>query len=498
MSNQKMNIDNKVEAEALEGRLPVLSSERIYKSYSSMLWTCCTFSAATWAFLIGSYLPYVGDWRIGVIGYAIGLLIGMALVTLASGVPSHKYGTDVIDSAKSSFGYRGIIIPLFGLLATLIGWSYVVEALTARGTANIVSTINGSEISETMVVSLGILVLLFVWVVTSKGPKLFEKINNYVGPAMMIITVIMFWILFDTYGLGYLWSTQLPKEDMITNDPVRGLALAVEFGMANALTWWPVMGGLTRLVEKRKHVIGPSVMGVGVLGAAFIAAVAALSSISAGTYDPTIWMIELGGPILGSVCLGIVMISNLATMVVMFYLAGVSIQQIKIFSRMRWGILMGVIILPGIYFAFNTEWLLSSVMSWLSYNGVMFVGITGITLVDYFMLRNQEIEPASLFATKGSRYEFWSGVNWVAVAIVGLSTAGYLWLYNPITAESAYLFKYFGASLPIILISGLVYYIAARLVLVKLKKGSYNLAGVSLRSAVLDSDSPGKTVKVAL
>ena len=43
----------------------------------------------------------------------------MALVNLASGAPSYKYGTDVIDTAKASFGYRGVIIPLFGLLATL-------------------------------------------------------------------------------------------------------------------------------------------------------------------------------------------------------------------------------------------------------------------------------------------------------------------------------------------------------------------------------------------
>jgi len=64
-----MSTSNSVEQEALAGRLPVLSGNRVYKSYGSFLWTCCAFSAATWAFLIGSYLPYVGDWRLGVIGY---------------------------------------------------------------------------------------------------------------------------------------------------------------------------------------------------------------------------------------------------------------------------------------------------------------------------------------------------------------------------------------------------------------------------------------------
>lgn len=80
-------------------------------------------------------------------GYVIGLMIGMAIVTLASGVPSHKYGTNVINNAKSSFGYRGIVVPLIGLLATLVGWSYVVKALTARGAANIAATITGTEVT---------------------------------------------------------------------------------------------------------------------------------------------------------------------------------------------------------------------------------------------------------------------------------------------------------------------------------------------------------------
>ena len=120
-------------------------SRRNRPPYGSFLWTCWAFSAATWAFLIGGFLPYVGDWRLGVIGYVIGLVIGMSIVALASGASSYKYGTDVIDNAKSSFGYRGMVVPLLGLLATLVGWSYVVEALTSRGAANIVATVSGAD-----------------------------------------------------------------------------------------------------------------------------------------------------------------------------------------------------------------------------------------------------------------------------------------------------------------------------------------------------------------
>ncbi|MBL0844625.1 cytosine permease [Pseudomonas mediterranea] len=478
-----------------------MAGNRVYKTYGSFLWTCCAFSAATWAFLIGSYLPFVGDWRLGVMGYTIGLIIGMALVSLASGVPSFKYGTDPIDTAKPSFGYRGIVIPLFGLLATLIGWSYVVEALTARGAANVAATITGSQVTgdshEHLVIGVALAALLLVWIIASKGPKLFERLNGFIGPLHMLITLVMFGILVHKFGLENLWHNQLPADQMLSHDPVQGLALAVEFGVSNAMTWWPVMGGLTRLVKHKNHVMGPSIIGVGILGAAVVSTVAALAAISAGTYDPTIWMIAVGGSIFGSIVMTIVLTANIATMVVMIYLAGVSIQQVKFFARLKWELLLALLLLPGLYFAFKTEWLLSNVMSWLSYNGVMFVGISGITLVDYFVLRREQLDAPSLFATHNSHYAYWGGINWAAVVISIVAVAGYLALYNPVTVAMSESFRYFGASIPVIAISGLAYYLAARMILAPLGKGHYARA-VVLSQPTLDPQPKPGTLRVSL
>ncbi|TCV62227.1 MULTISPECIES: cytosine permease [Pseudomonas] len=496
-----MSTSRSVEQEALAGRLPVLSGNRVYKTYGSFLWTCCAFSAATWAFLIGSYLPFVGDWRLGVMGYVIGLIIGMALVSLASGVPSYKYGTDPIDTAKASFGYRGIVIPLFGLLATLIGWSYVVEALTARGAANIAATVTGSEVTgdshEHLVIGVALATLFLVWLIACKGPKLFERLNGFIGPLHMLITVVMFGILVEKFGIGHLWNAQVAPDQMLTHDPVQGLALAVEFGVSNAMTWWPVMGGLTRLVKHKKHVMGPSIIGVGILGAAVVSTVAALAAISAGTYDPTIWMIAIGGPVFGSIIMAIVLTANIATMVVMIYLAGVSIQQVKFFARLQWEVLLALLMLPGVYFAFETEWLLSNVMSWLSYNGVMFVGISGITLIDYFVLRREQLDAPSLFATHNSHYAYWAGVNWTAVVISIVAVGGYLYMYNPVSVAMSDTFKYFGASIPVIALSGLAYYLAVRLIVAPLGKGNYTRSHVVSRPTLDAQPKPG-SMRVSL
>ncbi|MCA8494934.1 cytosine permease [Burkholderia arboris] len=500
--NEHTNQHTGVEQDALSGRLPVLASERVYGTYGSFLWTCCAFSAATWAFLVGGFLPYVGDWRLGIAGYSVGYTLGMAVIALASGAASFKYGTDVIDTAKTSFGPRGIVVPLLGLLATLLGWSYVVEALTSRGAANIAAAMTGASFTsddhEKLVVAVAFACIVLVWLIAAKGPKFFERLNSYIGPLHMLITLMMFGILVRRYGLHTLWVSQVPSDQMITHDPLKGMAFAVEFGASAAMTWWPVMGGLTRLVKRRAHILGPSVLGVGFLGGPVVSTVAALAAISAGTHDPTVWMIKVAGNVVGSCTMAVVLTANIATMVVMIYLAGISIQQVKFFARIRWELLLAILLAPGALFALRTEWLIESVMSWLSYNGVMFVGVTGITFVDYFVLRRERLDPAHLFAANGGKYAYWRGVNWVAIAITALSTWGYLWLYNPVRGTTAEPFRYLGASVPCVILSAIAYYVAVKLIVIPLGKGAYRDRQRAYSEATLSAKPTGNAVTVSL
>jgi nucleobase:cation symporter-1, NCS1 family len=251
-------------------------------------------------------------------------------------------------------------------------------------------------------------------------------------------------------------------------------------------------------VSKRSNIVGPSVIGVGVLGAAFVSTVAALAAISAGTYDPIVWMIAVGGPVFGSIVMSIVLTANLGTMVLNVYLAGVSIQQVNLFARMPWRLLLAVLLAPGIYFAFKTEWLLSVVMNWLSYNGVMFVGITAVTLTDYFVLRKERLDPVSLFAARDGKYRFWGGVNWLAVIVTIGSAVAYLWLYDPVSYAMSEPFRYFGASIPVVVASALVYYLGARLFLIPGDRGSYARSAAGISRPTLDEAPKAGWVSVRL
>ena len=474
-------IQAQVAREALAGRLPILSNERIYRRYGSFLWTCTSFSAATWAFLIGGSLPSVGNTIIGILGYLCGVILGLVPVVLASGLPSYRYGIDPIDAAKASFGVNGAVLPLLGALATMIGWTYVVVALTARGAAGLLRVVQGAEHpSETFAIVVALITLFMVWLIARRGPRLFQRLSQYTAPAQLLVTLTLLGLLIYRFHWSVLWTSNVAPKMALTQDHGLGFAYAVEFGVANGMTWWPIVGGLTRLVEKRRQLLGPCVIGIGVLGAAFISAVSAIAAARVGSPDPTVWLLALGGPVIGSAMLTFVLAANLITMVILTYLAGVTVQQLRPLTRIPWDVVLILLLVPGIYVAFRTTWMLDVVMNWMLYNGVMFVGITGITLVDYLVLRQQRLSMADLFTRSATgRYWYWGGVNWVAVGIALTAMIVYILIYDPSTYRAVWMFRYLGAGIPMVIFAGASYFLLTRLILRPLGKGDYGAPKVN-------------------
>ena len=461
--------------EAIDGRMPVLSGERLYSSYGSFLWTCTSLSAATWAYLIGGNLPAVGNTLIGILGYLCGMILGLVPVTLASGLPSYRYGVDPIDGAKPAFGVNGAALTLLGSLVTLVGWAYVLVALTAQGFVSVVGVVRRStSYDESLATAVGLIALAVVWLAARRGPTFFKRLSQYVAPGQILVTTALLVLLLYRFGPSVLWTSNAPHDQTLTGDHALGFAYAVEFGVSNSFGWWPVMGGLTRLVKRRRHILGPTIIGAGVLGAAFISAVAAISASKAGTADPTRWMLAIGGPVIGVVMLVFVLAANIVTMVILIYLAAVAAQQLRRLSRIRWDFLLILLLVPGVYFAFRTAWVLNVVMTWLSYNAIMFAGITGIMLVDYFFLRRETLDARHLFTRERcGKYWYWGGVNWAAMGVLAATAPVYFYLYSPTSFRVAPLFKYAGAGLPTMLLAGVVYLALTLLLLRPIRKGDY-------------------------
>lgn len=462
-------------SDSTAARLPTRPGERIYKSYFSFLWSGVAFSASTLTYAIGGALPFVGNTSLAIIGYVCGLVICMVPTVLA-GMPSYRYGIDTMDAVKTALGVRGAVVMLFGILASSLGWTFVLLALSSRGFGVLVHSVSGvgGDVNETYVVVFAFAMLLVLWALSNRGASGMERVTAMVAPGQLISAAILLGLLIYKFGLSELFHANVPADKAYTHDPAQSLALAFEFGFANVLTFIPFVGGLTRLVSSRKHVMGPMVTGCGIVGAGFVSMVASLAAVLSGTADPTVWVVSVGGRWFGSALLLFMLLANLGTMVVFVYIGAVASQQIRVLAGIRWSWLIAILLSPGVYLAFRTEWLLEKVIAFMTYNGLFFVGILAVVLTDYFLLRRQRINAAHVFThSHNGAYWFWGGVNWIGILMAAFGCAVYLWMYDPVSLRTVGMFRYIGAGVPACLSTAVGYYLLMKVFVVRGRRGGY-------------------------
>lgn len=476
MSHSGADASGVTSREALAGRLPIQGADRLYTGFGTLLAACIAIGAASFNYLFGASIAYIGNTSIGIVGYLIGLIVGLAPVYLASGMICYRHGVDPVDAAKSSMGTRGAALLLALILITTLGWSFVLIAMTGQAAGRLEQVLfnPGGEINNDFVTVVSVLMLALVWGLLRKGPAMIALLTRYTSPAILIIACILLYLITRDVSLTTLLQTNIDPKLAYATDPLLQLAYGVEFGASNALTSVPFFGGIARLIHKRKHVISPSLLGAGIIGAVFISSVGALAAIATGSTEPAEWVVKTAGKGLGTVIVSLLLLANLGTLISFFYFAGVSVQQIRFFARMRWDLIVFVLLLPGVVVAFNTQWLIAHVMNWLAYNSAMFVGIAAVMLTDYLVLRRQVVLPAHLFVKNHqAAYWFWGGVNWVAMATIALGIIVYLVLFDPLSLQVGPSFRYVGATIPTLVICILTYYLAMRLVIATSYRGGY-------------------------
>lgn len=243
------------------------------------------------------------------------------------------------------------------------------------------------------------------------------------------------------------------------------------------MSWWPFIGGLHRLLKYRRLAAGPAVLGGTLLGGAFCSGIAALAAVSMGSADPVVWILALAGRSIGSLIVGATLLLNIPTICLLVYFAALSIQQIRSLARLPLANLTGALFVPVIVMSCMTSWTSTHVTAIAAYCGVVFVSITGIAIADYHCLRRQRIALDQIFnASPQGDYWYWRGVNVVGVGTVLLSTAAYLLIYDPVTLATASVFRYFGATIPVMVGSAALYLVLTALIVIPLRRGGYHMS----------------------
>jgi NCS1 family nucleobase:cation symporter-1 len=466
--------DGSPEQEAAFSTLPVLREERIW-GFGDFAWVNIGLAIATWAFLIGGSTALFVGARAGIAAIVIGNVIAVPLMALATCVPSAKYGLEQYTALRSVFGKNGTRLIVFGFVALIeMGWVAVLAIMFGRATNNITNTALGTENGPNgaFVVAMALLAIVVSWFVLVKGPVSIKWFNRIVAPGLAVVTLVMLVLIFAEESWGELLAAK-PIEPF--GDRPLDFMIAVEFNLAAGFSWWPVMGSLARLTTTQRASFWPNM--IGLYAAAVVASVVGLlAALALGDSDPTVWMIPLGGTVLGILALVFIAFANVTSIVSIIYSTCLAIRLAggKLLEPVGWAVLTGVFFLVPAVAVFFPSAIYDNFFKFLVYTSLGFAPLSGIYLADFFFLRRTRLRLRDLYEPSSrSRYAFWADFNPAAIAAVAAGAIVYYALLDPLSLEGLGAFRFVSASIPSFLTGALVHYLLTKLLVQRLGKGGY-------------------------
>lgn len=466
-------MDYTIEAE--RGRAPLPASKRLW-GFWEYTWANAALAIATWGFLIGGSLSLVVDVKSGLLAIITGNILGVLLVGLAVSISAGKYGTEQYTFMRSVFGHNGSrLIYFFAMILLTVGWLVVLGIMFGRSIDSAISVVAERAPQPTgwhiyLITLVAIAITAFI---VAKGPTSIKVFNTIVAPALFLVMGLMIYIFLKDSGVSEILA--LPALGQPFDSHAVNFMIAVEINIAAGFSWWPYIGNLSRITKNERVAFWPNLIGIG-LAASLGEAVGLIGAIKFGNADPTQWMTEAGGLWLSFVVLLFVAFANVTSMANILYTAVVGLRQMfdAILKKFSWEwLVVGFCLVPAVTL-FVLPGLYDGFLIFLVWTAALYSALTGIMIVDYFILRRQHVELKDLFVEgKSSRYYFTAGFNLASMAALILGCIVFTVTFNPLTFEHTGYFRYTTASLLAAAAAALLYWIFSLIFTLPRKQGGY-------------------------
>lgn len=454
-----------------ETALPLLQSERTWGRWD-LLVVLAVAAAATWCYVIGEYVGYYLDLKMGIAAMTAGAMIGMLLVTLAVVPIATKFGIDSIKGSIPQFGNRGWVITVALQYISIIGWNSILLIFFAMSVRQLAATLglvpaDGGQwlVPVSTIVACGI-----VFLILREGARGIEKVSKVLFFVIVGLGLWMIYELITQQGAALVEAEPAYAADSRLWNYTTG----VEIGIVSLLSWWPYIGAMVRVGSNANKATLPAMLGMGfpvpILSIIGLAAILALQ-----TSDPSGWLVQLGGPVYGVIALIFVIAANFGTAVIGVYASSLGVKQVPGISDLSWPKTVLVSVIPvALVGALIPDLFFSSFGSFLAFIGVFFAPLCAIQITDYFFLRKQRVSVKSIYdSSPSSGYAYWGGVNIAAVLAMAAGFGTYWYLLHPLTYVSHWPYQFLTASLPTALVGGVVYYVLTKALVQPAGKGGY-------------------------
>ena len=466
-------MDYTIEAE--RGRAPLPPTKRLW-GFWEYTWANAALAIATWGFLIGGSLALVVDVKGGLLAIILGNVLGVLLVGLAVSVSAGKYGTEQYTFMRSVFGHNGSrVIYTVAMILLTVGWLVVLGTMFGRSIDSAISVVSDREPDPNApyIYVITIVAIALTAYIVAKGPTSIKLFNVIVAPALILVMGFMIWLFLSDSSLADLLALDALARPFDSN--AVNFMIAVEINIAAGFSWWPYIGNLSRITKNERTAFWPNLIGIG-FAASLGEAVGLIGAVKYGNADPTQWMAETGGLWMSAIVLVFIAFANITSMANILYTAVVGLRQMfgALFRNVSWEwIVYGFCIVPVIVM-FAIPGLYDGFMTFLVWTAAIYSALTGIMLVDYFLLRKQRVDLKELFIEdKSSVYYFTGGYNIASMAATLIGIAVFTVTFNPLSFEHTGYFRYTTASLLAAVVAGLAYWALSALFVVPRGLGGY-------------------------
>ena len=467
-----MSIDNYKLAE--ENGWPLMRSERGFGKLAIFLAAFST-AMATWCFTIGGFVSTYLSATAGTFALLAGSLLGIVMVTLATLPMCSKYGIDSVVASRAQLGTRGSYLSLFLVYTSTMGWNVILFIYKGRAIAELLVTfgIMDRKYWNLCVAIVGVLAVFVVLDLIRKGPEYVRSRGPIIAIMVTVMSTVVLGLLIMRVGLhGVLSAVAIAPYDGAAGN----WTSALEVMVAVNLSWWPYVGPIVRTSPSARQSLWPVVVGFG-LGVGIGSLVGLYTGLvvkdSGG--DPTSFLVDQGGVIVGIVMLAFLLIANVGTAMMGIYASSLAVRQLPKADKLSWKWTIFLVSLPAMlvvgFFASSAE---SFFTIFLAFLGVAFAPLCGIQIADWFVLRRGRFDVLSLYLPdRSSKYFYLAGLNPVGFVAFAAGIATYIYLLDPINYVYRTPFQYTTASFPAAIVAGVVYIVGVMLFLAPSGVGGY-------------------------
>lgn len=460
-----------IDQETLQDGLPLTKGRRTWGPFAIFSSSVAT-AIATWCFIIGGFVAYYLPAGTGTVAIIAGSLLGILFIVLACLPVSAKYGIDAVAASKPQLGTRGSIFGVILVYGATFGWNVYLFVLLGRAITAILEGF-GIAKQDWMVGAFGVAGVLMVIYFLRHGADSVKKFGIVVSLIVLGLSfVIMIWLI-SASGFDALIAAPAvyPWEN-----PQVNWTTALEVLIASNLSWWAYTGAMVRNSKSARASLWPVVLGLGLaVGVGSLTGLygALLQPDSGG--DPTQYLVKVGGPVFGIIALAFIVLANVSTALVGAYAATIALRQFKVVRKMSWVSSTMLSTLPAILLVgFFSDFVFNSFGAFLAFLGVSFAPIVGIQIVDYFILRRQRLDVASLYQNNSnSQYWYWGGFNIVGFVAFIAGAATYLYLLDPVSYISRPPFEFMTATIPSALVAAFIYWLGTKSIAIPANRGGY-------------------------